>query len=231
RRWFVDFVHAAQVFDVAESVEEAWRLLSQAFSGREKSSYGNLMADLERCRAHCANPGDHRQIARKIAELALQLVWDFDDVLERRISNASCCQIGDLTPPSEGNRLVPSLGRFCREFCEPVMDCGVNGFLAFEGNDTAVRKIIASDLMAKNKKYAEPLASYQKNRAHITCRECGRIGDAIIAAEHAAQMDADEYCLLHVDHAFDRYCECLGLKHEKMPAAIALEDLPRHPGR
>lgn len=230
RRWFVDYVYAAQVFEASRSVEDAWRLLAQRFSGRERAVYLNLLADLNLCRDHAADPANTRQVARKIAELALQLVWDFDDLFGLRITNASCCKIGDLQPPLDGNRLLASLAEFCQVFCEPVTNCEVNGFLDFANDKSTIRTIIDSELVARNKKFAEPLTTFQRNRVHITCRECGRIGDAIITAEHAAQVDADDYCLLHVDNAFDRYCDSLNIKHQKLPAPMAIEGVPRHPG-
>lgn len=222
RRWFVDYVNLAQVIARSPSVADALRRLSNDFSGRAKGSYMNALADLEVLRARCADPNDVRQVARKCAQAALQLTWDFDDVFERRIENQSGCQIGDLRVSVDGNELVEGLVAFCERIREPVRDCAVNKLLDFGNTDGKVATLLACEQVAGNEKYREPLATFAAKRQWITCKECARIGDAVITLEHAAQPAPSVYRLIHTDLAFDRYCPCLGLDHERLPAAIAV---------
>ena len=223
RRWVVDYVRLARMIAESPSVADALRRLSHDFSVRAKGSYLNALADLELLRARCADPSDVRQIARKFAHAALQLVWDFDGVFEGRIENKSACRIGDLEVPADGNDLVDGLVAFCKRLEEPVRDCAVNTFLDFGNADGHVAKLLTCKGVARLKKVREPLATFASERRWITCHECGQIGDPVIALEHAAQAAPSEYRLVHTDHAFDRYCPCLGLDHERLPAAIALD--------
>lgn len=223
RRWVVDYIHLAQVIAESPSVADALRRLSHDFSGRAKGSYLNALADLEVLRTRCADPSDVRQVARKCAHAALQIVWDFDDVFESRIENKSACRIGNLEVPADGNDLIDALVAFCERLGEPVRDCAVNTFLDFGNADGHVAKLLACKEVARLKKTREPLAKFAAQGQWITCYECAQIGDAVIAMEHAAQAAPSEYRLVHTDHAFDRYCPCLGLGHERMPAAVAVD--------
>jgi len=221
-RWVVDYVHLAQVIAESPSVADALRTLSHDFSGRAKGSYLNALADLEVLRARCADPGDVRQVARKVAHAALQLVWDFDEVFADHIENKSTCRLGNLEVPDEGNDLIEGLVAFCKHLREPVRDCAVNTFLDFGNAEGHVAKLLACKAVARLEKTREPLATFASEGRWITCRECAQIGDPVIAMEHAAQAAPGEYRLVHTDHAFDRYCPCLGLDHERLPAAVTM---------
>jgi hypothetical protein len=62
------------------------------------------------------------------------------------------------------------------------------------------------------------LEKYAEDGTHITCKECERVGDAVIALEQTKG-----FTLLHIDKSFDVLCTARKMPHQKIPSLRAAE--------
>ncbi len=97
------------------------------------------------------------------------------------------------------------------------MDCEVNAFLRLERDRSDSSKLLADPKCATLKSIAK-LSEFKKAGKWITCRECARIGDVIIALEQPSS-----WCLVHVDGDFHHLCHALGRRHKQLPSVIAAD--------
>lgn len=115
------------------------------------------------------------------------------------------------------NHLMDDLRNFYSEFRTPVTNCEVNAFLNLTGTHSRARKIL-EDNNARKLKVSLALQDLRGKSKWITCKECKRIGDAIIALEQPASWIA-----VHVDKSFHDLCRVLDRQHKPIMSVSAIE--------
>jgi hypothetical protein len=159
-----------------------------------------------------------RQAAEEVASQALRMIELFDQVFPKRIPNKCRCQIGGMSPDRiDFNRLLADLHVFYDAFLTPVQDCEVNQFLQLDKARGRAASLLA-DVGVRKLPVAEKLAEFRNSGKWITCKECSRIGDAIIALEQPSS-----WCLIHVDGSFNELSRCLDHDHKEIKSVAALQ--------
>jgi hypothetical protein len=211
----------AAVIRNCDTCEQASSYLSQDFSTRDMKVYVQVAGML----LDRSVPRTPTAWAETIASEALRLLRRFDRVLKNRIKNKSACQIGGGNPEVDYDTLIDDLNAFCREFLAPVQDCEINGWLDL--TDPQSEACLMTDRLASAKIAAiDQLRELRSTARHITCRECSKIGDAVIALEQPNTAP-----LVYSDNAFDTLCADLSKPFVKIPSVVTLErganpDLP-----
>jgi hypothetical protein len=213
RRWFCDMVRLALTVAQCGNVADALAILSQDFGRTPKGILSAISRYLRERGALDSSP----LAAEEIASLAYRTLLLFDHVFPDRIDNACGCQIGDRSPEPDCNHLLDNLQQFYAEFVQPVQDCPVNAFLDL-GNPHGRAGELMQHPRASRVDPVERMASYAAAQRHISCPECGPIGDAVIALEQPASC-----CLVHIDSAFNTLCPALEREHKQLKSLVAIE--------
>lgn len=153
--------------------------------------------------------------------MAMRYIRDFDQKLPSRINNSVGCQIGGRQPDIDFNHLVRDVQAFYVMMKKPITDCPVNRFLKLDRKQSRADKLL-SNAAARKLPVCETLAGFRKNGTHITCIECAKIGDAVIALEQPKVA-----CLIHVDNSFNALCDCQGNPHKQLSSVAALAKTSR----
>ena len=126
-----------------------------------------------------------------------------------------------MTPEVDYNHLLDGLYRFYEAFLTPVEDCEVNAFLRLTHPKSRALALLGEDDV-KALSVGKHLEGLRERGRWITCKECAKIGDAIIALEQPAS-----WCLVHTDGAFDDLCRCLKRNHTKIRSVTSLKNEQR----
>jgi hypothetical protein len=214
RRWVCEAARLA--FSVAHfhSVEAALYYLEQEFSQRKNKAVIATIATFLRQVGPLASA---QAAAEECAGLALRWLTLFDTTFPRKARNTCGCRIGGMNPDVDYNNLLSDLNAFYRAFTTPVLDCPVNKFLQLGKRDGRPTPLLA-DRMAQALPVIKTLAQYAADATWVTCAECVRIGDAIIALEQPASRS-----LVHTDQAFNKLCPPLRRDHKPIQSARAFD--------
>jgi hypothetical protein len=207
RRWFCDAARMAFAIDQFRDVSDALVFLEQDFSPRNMK--GNLAA-LARALRVRGVMDNSRAAAEEMASIAIAWLRSFDRLFESRIPNTCKCRIGARVPDVDYSRLFEDLRQFYEAFLTPVTDCEVNGFLQLQ-NPKARAQLLLADEKASRLSAAKQLASLRDEGRWITCKECAKIGDAVIALEQPGS-----WCLVHLDNSFNELCRVLDRPHKQV---------------
>ncbi len=96
-------------------------------------------------------------------------------------------------------------------------DCDVNDFLGI-GNPTGRGASLVFEETTRNLDSVKEMAKLLKRGDRFSCGDCRKIGDAIIALEQPPDV-----CLVHIDRAFNRFCQFIGREHKHMKSATAID--------
>ena len=201
RVWICSLIRLALYVDAYGNLDDALNRVEQDFGPRK------VKANLSAVRTYLkSRPADDspQTAAKEIARLAVHWLRRFDRVLKARIQNRSHCQIGGRQLDVDFRSPLTDLQQFYAEFKKPVIDCGVNDFLDLPDSRGRTSKLLTSAPIAKHR-VLEKLAQYQEKQSVITCTQCQRIGDAVIALEQPKS-----YTLVSSDSAFDDLCQATG---------------------
>jgi hypothetical protein len=99
-----------------------------------------------------------------------------------------------------------------------VLDCPINQFMDFRPLGRASRLLSHPEVPTRTNSGAA-LEKVRASGKPITCRECGRIGDAVIALEQPRSMT-----LIHIDRDFDVLCDALERPHRWLPSERTVEN-------
>ncbi len=215
RRWFCDMSRMALTIDICSDVGDALVLLEQDFKPRNVKGILASIAKFLRDRGSMKNT---RQAAEEVASSAIRMIEHFDNVFPKRIPNTCRCQIGGMTPHKIAyNHLLVELHGFYESFLTPVQDCEVNDYLQLDRPRGRVAKLI-EDEKVRTMDLGKRLREYRDSRKWSTCKECSKIGDAVIALEHPAS-----WCLIHSDDSFNELSRCLDRDHRQIKSVFALK--------
>jgi hypothetical protein len=213
RRWFCDMVRLALTIAQCGSVADALSVVSQDFGRGAKSALSAISR-------HLRDQGvieNEASAAEEVASLAYRTLLLFDRCFPVRIPNDCHCQIGDRSPDVDCNHLLDDLQRFYADFVQPVLQCPINGYLDL-GNPHSRAQMLIHHERAKKLDAVENLRKLAEKGTMITCRECGSIGDAVIALEQPPSA-----CLVHIDRAFNTLCPALDREHKSLKSLLAIE--------
>jgi hypothetical protein len=210
RRWFCSAARLAFTIEHFSDVPQAIWYLEQDFKPRENKA---ILAVLGTHLQQVGPLKTTRAAAEECASLAVNWLKLFDRTFPRAINNSCGCQIGGLKLEIDFNSLLRELQQFYVGFSEPITNCQVNHFLNL-ANPKGRCAAILTDAEAAEAQASKKLLQLQQSKAHITCKECATIGDAVIALEQPKS-----WCLLHTDKSFDSLCGALGRPH-KLVASV-----------
>jgi hypothetical protein len=213
RVWFCEFARIAFTIEHFDNVEEAMYYLEQEFSQRQNKSdiagigsFVNEMGPLRNCRA----------ASEEFASLAMRWLKTFDFVFPARIRNSCRCQIGGKTPNIDYNHFLADLHQFYEVFQTPVVDCEIKTALGLQKPMGRAASLI-NDPKAATLNVVTTLERQRRDKSEVTCVECARIGDAVIALEQPGA-----WMLIHTDKSFDDLCRVLGKDHKKILSLRAI---------
>ena len=98
------------------------------------------------------------------------------------------------------------------------MDCPVNNFLQLEKPRGRSSPLLA-DKNVRSLPVVRTLTKFAEDGTWVTCKECVRIGDSIIALEQQAS-----WILVHTDNAFNKLCLSLHRDHKQIKSVRAIEE-------
>lgn len=221
RRWICTQIDMALTVSRFGSVAEAITYLEQEFSIRTvKAVLASLAEQLDATGAM----GSSEAAAEELARTAFHWIRRFDRCFPSKIQNRSHCRRGgrELNCGSF-ETILDDLAVFHEEFSQPISDCQVNQFLKLSDPRSAANKLRNAEACA-NLACMKNLEKYAAAGTHITCTECERIGDAVIALEQTKG-----FTLLHIDKSFDVLCEARGMPHQPIASLRAAErDARKH---
>jgi len=214
RRWFCDYAAMAFIFAQCTTLQEGLRILSQTFSPRKAKSYLVGMASLLEEKGVLENPS---AAAEEMASTAVAMLDKFDHVFKAKTNNSCKCQVGGMSPEVDFNRLIESVRVFYETFKRPITDCEVNAFLQMNNADGRAMRL-SHDPKLQKLAVVRNLAKMHSDKTWITCAECAKVGDAIIALEQPKS-----WSLAHVDASFDEFCRVLDRQHVKIKSVLRVE--------
>jgi hypothetical protein len=215
RHWICYFIRAALYFRQCDNVANALYHLEQDFGRGPKDALSMIQQHLAGCGSLSSATS-----AEEIASLAMRFLERFDNVFPKSIENSCRCQIGGNSPEVDYDSILHDLYAFYEAFLAPVQDCQINKFLRSRRRAESLTKneALAGLSAVKN------LTDLQRRSKWITCTECRRIGDAVIALDQPAS-----HCLVHIDQAFDKLCPALERDHKPIASAVAADPIKLKP--
>ena len=219
RRWICDCIRVALTLNQCDCWADALVHLEQDF-GRKPKGTLDVVQHLLR-RTGSINSSD--AAAEEVGVLAWKWLKLFDRRFESKINNKSKCQIGGREMNLDGNNLLADLYAFYVEFQKPILDCEIHDLLDF-GNARGIASVILADPNAQKCDSVRNLQELATNNTHVTCRECARIGDAVIALEQPPS-----WSLVHVDKAFNPICDAVQKEHKHIKSLKAVEKIDLNP--
>lgn len=216
-RWVLPCFEMAACVRQYDNLADALNYLTQDFSGRNVKARSDILAAILREKGSLRNT---RETAVEIARIGILLLRKFDLVLASKVKNLSGCKIGGVPCSVDFNRLFDDLRSFA-ERVGIVMDCPINEYLGFTKPRGHAAKLLAGDGVADTRA-GLALQKLFDNKTHVTCRECKKIGDAVIAIEqppswHLASSDKD----------FPTLCSALGKAMKPILSVRGVERVAR----
>jgi hypothetical protein len=215
RHWVCYFIRAALYRAQCNNLANALYHLEQAFGRGPKDALSMIQQHLLGCGSLSSDTS-----AEEIASLALRILEKFDSAFPKSIENSCRCQIGTRSPAVDYNSILSDLHAFHDGFLAPVQDCQINKFLKSRKRAESLTKNEALAGLAAVKN----LNDFQMRSKWITCTECRKIGDAVIALDQPAS-----HCLVHIDQAFDKLCPALERDHKPIASAVAADPIKLRP--
>ena len=215
RRFISDLIKLAAIISQCTSIEDGLRYYSQAFSIRDvKGAILSISLAWQDIR-QADTPG---KLAEELGSVAVRLLRRFDRVLKSRIADKTGCQIGGKKLTVDFDRLHESLEQFYTESWTEVFDCAVNGFLKVDSVHGDATKMMEHD-DTKNLVVCTNLAKLKSDGKQVSCKDCAKIGDLVIAAEQPRS-----WIVVHGDaNSFPSLCGVLGKPDKYVESVMALQ--------
>ena len=214
RRWICTFSEMAITVARFDKVAAALVYLEQSFSPREVKAYIACIAELESSGISLTSDSAAEEFARS----AFHWLRRFDRLFPSRIQNRSHCRRGNkVLDISSFANILDELASFTKSFRSPVTDCEVNRFLKLS-NTKSEAYSLANKIAEKDVSCMKSLLKYVNQNTHITCTECERIGDVVIALEQTRS-----FTLAHIDNSFSYLCTARGMPNLQIPSLRAAD--------
>jgi hypothetical protein len=214
RRWICTAIRVALYVDSYRSLDDALNRVEQDFGARRVKA--NLSVVRQYVNSRIANHSA-QQAAKEIGRLAVRWLRRFDRILKSRIPNKAGCQVGGKELRIDYSRLLDDLREFYCDFVKDVTTCGVNDFLDFKDPYGRTAKLLASEGVT-DQKVGQNLRRLYAEGQKITCTQCERLGDAIIAMEQPKS-----HTLLSTDRYFEVLCRATGRKFRILRSLVDID--------
>lgn len=215
RRWICHYIRIAVLIECHDSVEEALVRLEQDFGAREpKATISGLRLVLAQNPTAMTSP---KSAAKEFARIAVHLLHQYDKKFSSRINNRSQCEIGSMKLEPDFGSLISECREFYLAFFDNVLNCKINGFLRLSRSNSDASRLIANNQAVEAKAVAN-LKKLQEKASPVTCKNCKKIGDGVIALETPKSMG-----VAAIDKEFSAICEALGLHFEHLPSVVAAD--------
>jgi hypothetical protein len=217
RRWIRHYANFALQVDHFQNLSHAINYESESFHSRDLKALLHLLAHVS---ARERQPTG-REAAKEIAHIAVTTLRKFDRRFASYTANSCGCKIGTRAFCPDFNNLFAELREFVRSWC--IQDsCKINRFLNL-GKPSNASKLLDRTEISDDTSAGKALAELKRKGKAVTCKDCQKIGDIVIALEQQAA-----WCLVHIDSAFNILCEATGRSHKAIKSVKAVEgDVPR----
>jgi hypothetical protein len=212
RRWIIYYLNFALKVDCYNNVKDAINYESESFKPRDLKALLHLLSNLYPNSKQVSG----REAAKEIVHNAVTILRRFDRRFRDRTNNSCGCRLGGKDFRPDFSNLFEDVCGFL-QYCQMVNDCGIERFLKLHKPSEA-SKLLESDEVSKKTAAGKSLLKFKQNGIHITCKECQKIGDIVIALE---QRPA--WCLIHIDSAFDILCSVTNRDHVRIQSVKAIE--------
>ena len=214
RRWICSYIRAAIVIEMYGNVSDALNHLEQDFSIRDVKASINALSEILRKNGTINNSA---LAAEELGRIAVYWLCEFDDLFGSRIPNRCKCSKGTENLSVDFDSLLEDLHAFYESFTDPVSNCEINAYLKSQ----AIRRKV--DLVTENQQTStldvvKNAASFREKDKWITCKECSKIGDLVIALETPPATS-----VIHVDNSFRALCPVLKKRSIPVPSQRAAE--------
>lgn len=198
-RWVLPCFEMAACVKQYDNLADALNYLTQDFSGRNVKARTDILAAILREKGSLRNT---RETAVEIARIGILMLRKFDASLAPKIKNLSGCKIGGASCSIDFNHLFDDLRSFA-ERVGVVFDCPINEYLGFAKPRGHAAKLLAGNSVDSTKS-GSALRKLLDNKTHVTCKECKKIGDAVIVMEQPSLWH-----LISSDKDFPTLCAAL----------------------
>lgn len=219
RRWICQTIHAAIIIRQCSDAASGLGVLEQEFSSR------GVKADLAAFSEVLRNVGgignDSKSVSEELASSAVRWLRRFDRIFSSRINNRSKCKRGGRELNVDFDSLLMDLNEFREAFMDPVSDCEVNHFLELSNEQSEACRLAAQVTAEQPKRKAKTcmtMEEFGRENKWITCSECEKIADPIIALEQSKS-----WTLVHLDEAFNFLCHLRSMPHKQIKSVLAVE--------
>jgi hypothetical protein len=212
RLWILREIRIALYVDAYGNVNDALNRVEQDWG--ERGVKANLSAVRHYVNSRAAKDSP-REAAKEYGRLAVRWLRRFDRVLRSRVP--SKCARGNLPLLVDFRTLLADLREFYLQFKEPISDCRVNDLLDFANPLGRTARLLSADGV-KETRVGENLSDYQSSRTWITCTQCNRIGDPVIAIEQPRP-----YVLLSTDSFFEVLCCATGRQYRILRSLVDVD--------
>lgn len=212
-----------------ETIGDAFTLWSDRFSSRELKSVLQMISQLIDARGlSFSDPKDKEKGLKAVSQIVERLVIKWNNTFKLVGQNSTRCQRALLS--LKIGKVLSNRENF-RDFLTTFNDlkscskqCKAYQFL-FADNAQNVKALVKHASTFSNRTSAEnsgfiriakKLERILQKGQDISCKECGSLGDAIIALDGPPGMRLE-----HTDYSFDHLCNLIGYPHQRHPSQMA----------
>jgi hypothetical protein len=214
RRWVCDAIRMATILSMCTDVGDALVIIEQDFSPRKVKGAIAVLAKLLREREMMH---DTRIAAEELGSMAIRMMEKYDSVFSRRINDKTGCKIGGMKPEIDFNRLLSDLHKFYEAFNTPILDCEINDYLQLDKPKPRIKPLL-DDAKTKKLDVIVAMNTLKEDKKWITCNECKKLGDVIIALEQP-----NSWSLVHLDKSFVDLCRVLEKQNKQIKSVLGLK--------
>lgn len=212
RRWIITGIEVYFQALLTDDFDDALAYHSQSFSPREVKVVLMWAAKFGKS----LPPTSSKEKVEWFGDEVLKFARAYDILFSKSVSAKSGCKLGELSLDSHCPTRAQALQDFHERFTSQDKACNLEGLFQFEKGCPRLKMVLKAskeDVPDAKARRAltllkKALCKFIQGKLNLTCRNCSKIGDAIIAMEQPRT-----HTLYHTDHSFSALCPLLGKKH------------------
>lgn len=215
KRWVCSMIRFAHIASQCSSVKQFWFYVGQDYGGRNLKTHTFAMGLAAKSIGAAESPNE---LAEEFVHIVQGLVKKFDRVFNSMINNSCGCQIGGLPLKVDVDEWKVDTGAFYEKVMAKIEDCDVNRFVNLGAPVSNASKLL-KDARSKKVVAAENMREIQNAGAKITCTNCRKVGDVVIALEQPGP-----FILVHGDNgSYPALCAIRGRREMYVESVQSLE--------
>ena len=226
----IQFYFTLELKDIT-SLDDVVRLWTQKFQIREVKTVLSCIPQIYKTRGlNPADPRDKDKALKAIAQVIRRYQYKFDECFKNTGTDSTQCDRALVPLNIDLNHINESLSRFVQAFDDLEKcrsRCSIDTFL-LNRHESNIRKYLDEALNPKLKSNASGYIKLTKILEHVThegqkscsCKQCEKIGDAIIALDADRQMQLE-----HTDTMYNFLCPPISQPHFHHPSELALSNM------